>query len=121
MARILLVEDDPIVRASVLAVLEKAGHEVAEAVNGTAAIDLIGVHAFDLVITDVIMPEVEGLEVIRAVRARFPTCPIIAMSGGGRIDKGEMLNWASKFGAQATLAKPFTIETLRKAVAACLA
>lgn len=120
MPRILLVEDDPAVRESALIVLQRAGHEVVEATNGRAALELLQARVFDLVITDIIMPEVEGLEVIRAVRSRHPACPVIAMSGGGQIDKGELLGWAQKFGASAVLFKPFSAQALRDAAAACL-
>jgi CheY-like chemotaxis protein len=120
MARILLAEDDPAVRATVRAVLKRLGHEVTEAADGAAAIKQIEAETFDLVITDVIMPEVEGLEVVRAVRSRRPDCPIIAMSGGGRIAKEEILTWAEKFGARYVLPKPFSADELRTVVAASL-
>lgn len=120
MSRILLVEDDAVVRATARTVLNRMKHEVIEAADGAAAIRLIEAERFDLVITDVIMPEVEGLEVVRAVRARWPECPIVAMSGGGRIAKGEILDWAAKFGARHVLAKPFSADELRRVVALCL-
>ncbi|MGE0733249.1 MAG: response regulator [Alphaproteobacteria bacterium] len=120
MARILLVEDDPTVRLSVSAVLGRAGHEVVECIDGSRAIAALEAESFDLVITDIIMPDVEGLEVIRAVRTRHPECPIIAMSGGGNIDKAEILTWAEKLGARAILAKPFTGDMLRRTVEDCL-
>ena len=121
MARILLVEDDAGVRATVRIVLKRMNHDVTEAADGAAAIRRVEAEAFDLVITDVIMPEVEGLEVVRAVRARLPGCPVIAMSGGGRIAKEEILDWAAKFGARHVLAKPFSADELRRVVSLCLA
>lgn len=121
MARILLVEDDPAVRATLRAVLKRLEHDVTEAADGAAAIRAIERNSFDLVITDVIMPEVEGLEVVLAVRANRPECPVIAMSGGGRIAKDEVLDWAAKFGARHVLPKPFSADELRRVVALCLA
>ena len=116
MARILLVEDDPAVRATVRAVLKRLEHDVTEAADGAAAIRAIERNSFDLVITDVIMPEVEGLEVVLAVRANRPECPVIAMSGGGRLVSSDFLVVASKIGADEILDKPFTFAQLQDAI-----
>lgn len=121
MARILLIEDDEIVRHAVGAVLRKAGHDVEEAKDGRQGLHLIAAGDHDLYITDIVMPQAEGIEVIRAIREMGREQPVIAISGGGRIDKLEMLRWAGKFGATETLAKPFTMQELSAAVARSLA
>lgn len=121
MARILLIEDDEIVRHAVHAVLHKAGHTVEDARDGREGLRLIAAGDYDLYITDIVMPQAEGIEVIRAIREIDQARPIIAISGGGRIDKQEMLRWAGRFGATETLAKPFTMQELSAAVARCLA
>jgi DNA-binding NtrC family response regulator len=107
MARILVIDDEPGIRAVLQAVLTRGGHTVLSANDGA-----IGLAAFiadrpDLVITDIIMPEKEGIETIRAIRKLDPLVPIIAISGGGRTANADYLPLAAKFGATATLPKPF--------------
>jgi CheY-like chemotaxis protein len=96
--------------------LEGAGYEVAEAPDGTQGIRLYRQQPCDLVITDIIMPEKEGLETIRELRRDFPDVKILAISGGGRIRPDEYLPLAKKFGAHRTLAKPFEQKELLEAV-----
>ena len=118
--KILIIDDDAGVRFTLKKILVSAGYEVLEAPDGRRGIELFCHARPDLVITDIIMPEAEGLEVIRDLRARNRACPVIAISGGGRIDKDQLLTWATKFGATVTLAKPFTAQALSDAVARCL-
>lgn len=108
MANILLVEDEDQLRAMLREVLESAGHAVREAKNGKIASDIFALHPTDLVITDLIMPEKEGLELILELRRSRPDIKVIAMSGGGRTSAQSYLEIAKKFGAACLLEKPFS-------------
>lgn len=112
MARILVIDDEEFVRFTTEVVLTKAGHEITTAENGKVGLTEARQNTYDLVLTDIIMPEMEGLEAIRILRKEFPELPIIAMSGGGRTGNLDFLDAADAFGAQATLAKPFTRDQL---------
>ena len=101
--------------------LSDAGYTVTTASGGVEALKLIHNNPFDLVITDLIMPDKEGLEIIMALCRHTPRPKIIAMSGGGRIDAKEYLAPARLLGAQRTLAKPFSNAELLEAVAQVLA
>lgn len=121
MSAILVIDDDASVREVVSEMLRLEGHEVTIAENGSDAIPLLSTHDFDLVITDLIMPEKEGIETISEIRRTDRRIPIVAISGGGRLGPGDYLETARYIGADATLAKPFarqellaTIETLLK-------
>jgi CheY-like chemotaxis protein len=96
--------------------LEKVGYEVDLASNGNEGLALFGKNRADLVITDIIMPEKEGLETIRAMRRESPDLKIIAMSGGGKVSADNYLNIASIFGAAKVLEKPFTQQEMVSAV-----
>ena len=123
MATILLVEDDEGVRTLLHKALVAAGHEVEDAWNGDIALAAYRRQSRDLVITDLMMPEKDGLETIMALRRLNPTVKIIAMSGGGRtLGLGQLyLETASTFGANRILAKPFTSTALLTAVSEVLA
>ncbi len=117
MPRILIVDDEPSLRHVVGEHLRRAGHDVATVSNGLEALDEMREAAFDLVITDIIMPQMEGIETIRELRKQTPALKIIAMSGGGRFDDGDYyLRMAHLFGSDAVLAKPFSREQLLEAV-----
>ena len=120
MARILVVDDDDSLRRLLKAVLERAGHEVTTAGDGFEAIRLVDAQPFDLVITDLIMPEMEGIQMIGQLRRLAPDTKIIAMSGGGRGSAGDYLELATQLGATMSLAKPFTPDTLLEAVRSTL-
>jgi CheY-like chemotaxis protein len=105
-ARILVVDDDALLRGAIRVVLESAGYEVIEAGDGSAALRLYREQAVDLLLVDLFIPEPDGLEVIRTVRAEVPDAKIIAMSGGGSL-KLDLLAAAEAFGASRTLWKPF--------------
>jgi len=117
MANILVVDDDaPLVNAQG-EFLRRAGHTVSTAANGKEAVDLVAHNDFDLVITDLIMPEKEGLETIAELRRIAPKIKVIAMSGGTVLMGPEdNLSMARMFGASLTLAKPFSGQTLITAV-----
>lgn len=107
MASILVVDDDSALRRLVTTVLERRKFSVAEAADGGQALDVLRTTAFDLVITDIVMPQIEGLELVRYVRARHPSAKVMAVSGGG----SHLVSYtqlAKELGADAVLAKPFT-------------
>lgn len=128
MPRILLIDDDDLVRESLQVQLEDAGHEVVLAVHGGEGLAAFQGRPFDLVLTDILMPTVEGLETIKRMRAIDPQVAIIAMSGGARTLMGttggspriDILKFADAFGATRTLQKPFTRAELLGAVDGCL-
>lgn len=112
MARILLVDDEIAIRSSLARVLEAQGHEVEEAEDGDHGLSLLEEGGFDLVITDINMPEKNGIEVLTHITELRPDVPVIAMSGGGLLDKSLLLGDAGALGAVATLEKPFEMEDL---------
>ena len=112
MARILVIDDEYTVRRILRRLLERAGHEVAEASDGSEGIDICRQAPPNLVITDIIMPGKEGLETIRELRRDFPRIKIIAISGSGY----RYLGCAEEFGALRTFSKPLDGEKMQKAV-----
>lgn len=110
------MDDDELLRAALRVVLEGAGHEVLEAPDGEVGLRLQREHAADLVLVDIFMPERDGLEVIRALRAEIRQPKIVAMSGGGRTGQVEVLRAAAALGAARTLLKPFQPRELVVAV-----
>jgi CheY-like chemotaxis protein len=118
---ILVVEDSPAVRLSVAGYLEGRGFEVTEAENGRAAIRALDRRSFDLIVTDVLMPEVDGIELIKAARNAQPDVKILAMSGGApNMPAGYLLKMTRMFNADETIYKPFLNEELGAAVARLL-
>ncbi|MBV1906567.1 MAG: response regulator [Pseudomonadales bacterium] len=120
MANILVIDDDEQILSVVRDMLLIDGHTVELAADGNIAAELFKQKAFDLVITDLIMPEKEGMETIVEIRTLRHDIPIIAMSGGGRIGTVDYLNTAKYIGADATLAKPFSLTELSKLVSQLL-
>ncbi len=121
MANILLIEDDEDFRAFAAAGLRRRGHAVTDVSSGRPVVAESGTPnigaAFDVVITDIVMPDIDGLEVIRSIKATNPLCKIIAMSAGGRVNgSGLYLHLADALGADSTLRKPFAISELCNAV-----
>jgi two-component system chemotaxis response regulator CheY len=112
--RILVVDDDKEVLNFVSSVLKNAGYEVIEARDGDEALKFIRAGGIDLLITDLMMPETDGLELLTQLRSRR-TLKIIAMSGGG-VTRQNNLKTARLLGAAYTLAKPFSGEDLLAAV-----
>jgi CheY-like chemotaxis protein len=117
MKRIMVIEDEEGLRAMLRLCLEKLGYAVTEAGDGKVALALLEKQPVDLILTDLMMPEKEGLETIRELRKGQPNLKIIAMSGGGRTDSRDNLKMAKLFGATTVFAKPFSFEQLGKAVA----
>jgi CheY-like chemotaxis protein len=120
MARILVVDDEEKVRLILRTTLSGAGYQVEEAPNGKVALELYRQDPADLVITDIIMPEKEGLETILELRRDFPEARIIAMSGSGLAAPDSYLDSARRFGARHTFVKPVDEEALLEAVAEML-
>jgi CheY-like chemotaxis protein len=118
---ILVIDDEAMVRHTLTQVLEHGGYEVQCAQEGRQGLQAFRKRRPDLVISDIIMPAMEGIETIMELRILSRDCPIIAMSGGGRFRKVEFLAIAKHLGATATLSKPFEIEDLLHTVASCLA
>ena len=118
MAMILVADDDPHIRGMINKFLARIGHTVIEASNGIEAEVKLGEARFDLLITDIIMPDKEGLMLVREFKKHTPDLHIIAMSGGGRSGAFTLLEAAEKFGADAVLRKPFRLKELLDAVAA---
>lgn len=116
MAHILLIDDDDGIRNAASRYLRMLGHEVTEAGDGARALRLAQGSPVDLVITDINMPEMDGIEVILAVTENKPGVPVIAISGGGRMPKDVLLASAGLLGAVETLAKPFELSELMQAV-----
>lgn len=106
MAKILVFDDEPSILLMLKKLLEKAGHEVEVALNGKDGMVLFGKNKPDLLITDIIMPEKEGLETIYELRRSYPELKIIAISGGGRIGPDGYLPGAKLMGANAIFTKP---------------
>ena len=121
MKRILVIEDNPLLSEMLLRMLGLAGYEVQSAANGRIGLASYKRQASDLVITDIVMPDTEGLETIQALRRHDATAKIIAMSGGGLGGSTGYLTLARRLGAHWSLTKPFSGDELRNAVAAVLA
>jgi DNA-binding response OmpR family regulator len=120
MPRVLVVDDNPDVRFTICQILESHGYDVDSAQDGNEALVLFDNQLPDLVITDIIMPEQEGLGLIRNILARRTDAKILAVSGGGRIGKTDYLMLARRMGASAILPKPFEVEELIDKVEDCL-
>lgn len=120
MARILIIDDEERIRTIIRKILTGAGHEVVEAENGAVGTELFGESEFDLVVTDLIMPEKEGIETILHLREVNADVPILVVSGGHSFDTSGPLEDAELLGANASLAKPFSIEQLTETVDALL-
>jgi CheY-like chemotaxis protein len=116
MAKILVIDDDTPLRRLMVRILSEANHAVLDAQDGQEGLALFKKHGADLVITDVIMPEKEGLQTVRAILRASPETKIIAISGGGISQNMSLLAIAPALGAHATLAKPFRNEELLRLV-----
>ena len=121
MATILIIDDEPSIRSALARVLERQGHVVTQATDGRAALREAAGTQFELVITDIVMPEMDGIEVILQLAELCPGLPVVAISGGGLFPKELLLANADCLGAVTTLAKPFDIEEFVGAVNRALA
>jgi CheY-like chemotaxis protein len=116
MARILIIDDDETIRTLFKRFLSGKGYSVTCAANGREGLRLLAAELPDLVITDIMMPEADGLEVVMAVREKHAQVPVIAISGGMHAVPMDFLPMAKKFGANKVLYKPVELEELLDAV-----
>ncbi|HNX37816.1 MAG TPA: response regulator [Candidatus Cloacimonadota bacterium] len=121
MPKILVIEDDNSFRNVLVQMLVKAGYEVEQAGDGNKALEVCKSFKPDVVLSDIIMPDKEGLETIGEMLSDCPDMKIIAMSGGGRVGPDSFLPLAKKLGAKATLQKPFMRDDLLGTIAEVLA
>ncbi len=120
MARILLIDDDDVFRTAVEAMLKSGGHTVEAAAKGAVALAAHARQPCDVVVTDVLMPDMDGIEILRALRAGpAPPC-IVVMTGGSALLGRDFLDTARMLGADATIAKPFHAAALLATVDAAL-
>ncbi len=108
----LVVDDDPMVLQAVTLLLEDHGFTVLAAVDGVQGLHLYRKHRPDVVLTDIIMPEKEGIALTRELRHEFPDAVIVAMSGGGRMGNSDYVSIARALGADGGLYKPFDDDEL---------
>jgi CheY-like chemotaxis protein len=120
MGHILLVDDDDILRRALLTMLRHWGHFVTEAENGRVACKILQCAAVDVVLTDIVMPELDGVEIIIEVTHKYPGTRVIAMSGQSEHLHLDLMRVARGLGAKHVLAKPFTNAQLRAAIDASL-
>jgi CheY-like chemotaxis protein len=116
MSRILIIDDNTSMREVVSEMLQQAGYETVDVENGRFALQVHRESPVDLIITDLFMPDTDGLEIINQFRHQFPEVKIIAVSGGGSRGLVELLSVAKKMGAERALMKPFSWEELLTAV-----
>ena len=114
MATILIIDDDDLIRVLLRSALEEAGYEVTEAANGRQGLELYRHRPTDLVITDIIMPEINGLDMLLALTREFLHAKVIAISGAG--EEKNVLDVAKLLGARQTFQKPFSVPDLLGAV-----
>lgn len=121
MPRILIIDDDPVMRTSARHVLERAGYDVLEAIEGEAGMRLLRTESVDLVLTDIYMPGEDGFAVLRRLRLEWPGLKVITMSGGPSTGPADLNAVAATLGAARTLTKPFNRSQLLEAVRSVLA
>lgn len=116
MAKILLVEDDDLVRDMLTQILERASHTVFCATNGEEATEFLKKDTPDIMVTDIIMPKKSGITLISEVKNRHPNLEIIAISGGGRLDPTGYLDLSESLGASVSFEKPIDNTALLMAI-----
>ena len=121
MTKILVIDDDVIVRASIVHILEDGGYDVLIAEDGIRGMAVFRSEQPDLVITDIIMPEQEGMQTIAEILKAAPDARIIAISGSGRFGNADFLKMARSLGAMDVVSKPFDADELLTIVENCLA
>lgn len=116
MAQVVVIEDEELLRRALIEVLELEGHTVRGAADGRLGLELLEQQPAALVVTDLFMPEMDGVELMRTVRKQFPGIKIVAISGGAYDGQVQLLEVASGLGAAAVLKKPFELDELVCAV-----
>ena len=117
---VLVIDDDGDILQMIKAMLDDAGYDVISVGDARHGLSKLESRPVDLVITDIIMPEMEGIEFIMKLKENIPSMPIIAISGGGQLHSADFLSFAQKLGASAVLAKPFRREKLLATVSKLL-
>jgi CheY-like chemotaxis protein len=124
LARILIVDDDSAVQATIRLLLERAGHSVVVASDGRKGLAIFETGDFDLLLLDIFMPGMDGIETMRLIHQQQPLIPIIVISGNPILAESgpgpDFLYMATKLGAVSSLQKPFKPSALLAAVASCL-
>ena len=121
MARVLVLDDEDEVRSVLMRALERAGYEALGAEDGLQGLQVVKAQPIDLVVTDLVMPEVDGLQFMKELARMRPGTPVIAISGGGVWDARSLLEVAGTLGALFTLSKPFELPEFLSLVAEVLA
>lgn len=117
MKRILIIDDDDQMRMMLKQAFERAGYEVVDASNGARGVEIFRESPVDLIITDLIMPEKDGMETIIELQRESPNIKIIAISGGSRaMDPRDYLHYATQIGVLKTFTKPFDTDELLESV-----
>lgn len=120
MAKILLIEDQSFSATIMETVLKNAGHAVVVTKDGEKGLEVFDADRPDVVITDIVLPKMDGLAVIRAIQARAPGFPVIALTGGGKTGTYTYLDKARELGALEVFRKPVTVEQLLDGIKRCL-
>lgn len=113
-AKVLIIDDDPALLRLMSMAFQAAGFSTVAADNGRAGIHMASAHQPDLVVTDIVMPDIEGIGAIRAIKQSRRPPKVIAISGAGRSRGADYLSWARHLGADEVLAKPFRMSELMK-------
>lgn len=113
---VLVIEDDTVLLMAMTDWLKAEGYRVMAAADGGRGLDLFRQMKADIVVTDIIMPEREGIETLMALKALAPETRVLAISGGGRVAAGDFLTLAKSLGADGVLAKPFRREAFLETV-----
>lgn len=121
MATILIVDDNPTIRWSLSKLLRSSGYEVVETCDGQEALTALVMNDVDMVLTDLYMPEVDGIELLIRLKDSKRNQPIVAMSGGGHLETSAVLTLARDLGVTATIEKPFTADDLLELIGNVLA
>lgn len=120
MSRILVIDDQEPIRRIVRRALEQEGHQILDASDGEMGMQLLAQHGADVVITDIFMPGMDGIQTLREIRKRFPGTKVIAMSGGDSSGLLDLRKDAELLGAVKSVHKPFTARELVDVVRAAL-
>jgi len=119
--KVLIIDDDPALLRLMSMAFQQAGYNTVAADNGRKGIRMAGAHRPDLVVTDIVMPDIEGIAAIRAIKGGRRPPKVIAISGAGRGHGRDYLTWAKHLGADEVLAKPFRMSELLKISQAVIA
>lgn len=108
MGRVIVIDDQEPIRRIVRSALERAGHDVLEAGDGERGLELLASHTADVVLSDIFMPGMDGIQMLRQIRKQFPSVKVIVMSGGDSRGMLDLRRDAELLGAVKSLSKPFT-------------